>query len=114
MKKTILALSIFLLLLPLVAFAQDWMNNFLINQPYLVNRDPVQLIFDIVRYVLGFLGVIAVIVIIIGGFMWMTAAGNEEKVAKAKKVLVQGIIGLAIVMLAFVIATFVINMIRRA
>ena len=68
MKKTILALSIFLLLLPLVAFAQDWMNNFLINQPYLVNRDPVQLIFDIVRYVLGFLGVIAVIVIIIGGF----------------------------------------------
>ena len=39
----------------------------------------------------------------------MTAAGNDEKVGKAKKIIVQGLIGLIIVLLAFAIATFVIQ-----
>jgi type IV secretory pathway VirB2 component (pilin) len=63
----------------------------------------------IINVALGFLGIIAVIIILIGGFMWMTAGGNEDKVGKAKKLLVAGIIGLAIILSAYVIAKFIIS-----
>jgi hypothetical protein len=63
----------------------------------------------IISFVMGFLGIIAVIVILIAGFKWMTAGGNEDKVGEAKKLLVAGLIGLIIVILAYAIATFVIT-----
>ncbi len=56
---------------------------------------------------LGLLGIIFLVMIIIGGFNWMTAAGNEDKVTKAKATLYRGIIGLIIVVTAYVITAFV-------
>jgi len=41
--------------------------------------------------------------------MWMTAAGNEDKVGTAKKVMTAGVVGLVIVLAAFGIAKFVIG-----
>lgn len=64
---------------------------------------------NIVNLVLGFLGLIAVVIILIGGFKWMTAGGNEEKVGEAKKLLIAGLIGLVIILLAWGIATWVIS-----
>tara|TARA_Y100000310_G_scaffold256224_1_gene263987 strand:+ start:572 stop:964 length:393 start_codon:yes stop_codon:yes gene_type:complete len=69
---------------------------------------------DIVNILLGFLGVIAIIVILYGGFMWMTAGGNEDKVGEAKKMITAGIVGIIIVLAAFAIATFVINQVGEA
>ena len=57
--------------------------------------------------VLGFLGIIVIVVVIWGGFRWMTAGGNEEKVKSAKGILIAGTIGLAIIIMAYAIATFV-------
>jgi len=56
-----------------------------------------------------FLAIIAVIVILIGGFRWMTAAGNEDRVASAKKTIIAGAIGLIIILAAYAIVTFVIT-----
>lgn len=64
---------------------------------------------QIVQWVLGFLGLVAVIMILIGGFQWMTAGGNEEKVASAKKVISAAVIGLIIVLLAWAIVIFVVS-----
>ena len=47
--------------------------------------------------------------ILIGGFQWMTAAGNEEKVEKAKKIISAAIVGLIIILLAWAIVNFVIG-----
>jgi hypothetical protein len=69
---------------------------------------------SIIRVVLGFLGVVAVVIVLIGGFKWMTAGGNDDKVKSAKKVMVSGIIGLVIVLSAFAIAQFVISSIVTA
>jgi hypothetical protein len=63
----------------------------------------------IVNVLLGFLGVLAIIVILVGGFKWMTSGGNEEKVAGARQMIVAGIIGLAIILAAFAIVQFVVN-----
>lgn len=69
----------------------------------------VDTIAQIIRIALGFLGVIAVVIILVGGFQWMTAGGNDDKVKSAKKRIFAGIIGLVIVISAYAIAAFVIN-----
>jgi len=56
---------------------------------------------------LSFLGIIFLILIMYGGFVWMTAGGNEMKVLKAKQVLTQAIIGIIIVLAAYSMTSFV-------
>lgn len=54
-------------------------------------------------------GVIAVIVIILGGISYMTSQGDAGKVKKGKDTILYGIVGLIIVLMAQVIVTFVLN-----
>ena len=68
----------------------------------------------IIRAALAFLGVIAVVIIIWGGFKWMTSGGADEKVRDARKLIVMGIVGLAIVLSAYAIAQFVISSLATA
>ena len=58
---------------------------------------------------MGLLGIVAVVIILIGGFTWMTAGGNDEKVGEAKKWIFAGIIGLAIILSAYALSSFVIK-----
>jgi len=66
-------------------------------------------IMKIVRIVLGFVGVIALLIIIYAGYTWMTSAGNAEKIEKAKKILINAVIGLVIIFSAFAIVSFIIR-----
>ncbi len=68
----------------------------------------------IIRTFLTVLGVIAVVIVLYGGFMWMTARGEADKVDKAKKILLNGFIGLAIILLSWSITTFVLNALLEA
>ncbi len=63
----------------------------------------------IIKVAMGLLGIIAVVIILIGGFTWMVAGGNEEKIGEAKKMIFSGIIGLAIILSAYAIANFVVS-----
>jgi cytochrome bd-type quinol oxidase subunit 2 len=56
---------------------------------------------------LSLLGVIFVILIIISGYNWMTASGDEEKIKKATSTIRSAIIGLLIVVAAYSITYFV-------
>ncbi len=76
--------------------------------------DLVSTVEGVISVALGFLGIVAVIMILIGGFKWMTAAGNDDKVKGAKKLIYAGITGLIIVLLAYTIASFVIDTILTA
>ena len=75
-------------------------------------RDIKDTLAQIINIILGFLGVIAVIIILAGGFKWMTAGGNEDKVAESRKMIVQGVIGLVVIFAAWAIASFVITQLR--
>jgi len=75
----------------------------------LAQGDPRTIIGKVINFALGFLGVIAVGIILFGGFKWMTAAGNEDKVSEAKKLLGAGVVGLIIILAAWAVATFIIN-----
>lgn len=63
----------------------------------------------IINVALGFLGIIAVVIVLMGGFKYMISGGNEEKVGEAKKLIVSGIIGLAIILSAWAITSFVVS-----
>ena len=59
------------------------------------------------RYIQVFLtavGALLIGIILYGGYLWMTAGGNEEQVKTAKKWISNSVIGLAIVSLAWAIA----------
>lgn len=68
----------------------------------------------IINVALSLLGIIALIIVLIGGFKWMVAGGNEEKVTEARKLIFSGIIGLAIILSSYAIARFVLNQLGRA
>jgi hypothetical protein len=55
------------------------------------------------------IGVVAVVFIMIGGFWYLTSAGNEEQAEKGRKTLVNAVIGLAVVLLAVMIVRVVVN-----
>lgn len=64
---------------------------------------------SIISTILTLLGLVALVIVLLGGFKWMTSGGNEEKVGEAKKLLGAGIIGLIIVFAAWAIATFMVG-----
>lgn len=63
----------------------------------------------IINGVIAALGIIAVVIIIIGGVSYMTSSGDSAKVKKAKDTILYGVIGLVICVLAFAIVNFVIK-----
>lgn len=77
-------------------------------------RDPRDLAKNIINVVLGFLGIIAVVIILMAGFQWMTAGGEEEKVTEARQRLIQGAIGLVLILAAWIIAYFIIDQLVKA
>ncbi len=63
----------------------------------------------IVRAVLGLLGIIATAIILYAGYLIMTSAGEEEKITKGKRTLINAVIGSAIILSALTIVQFVLN-----
>ncbi|PIR06605.1 MAG: hypothetical protein COV55_03720 [Candidatus Komeilibacteria bacterium CG11_big_fil_rev_8_21_14_0_20_36_20] len=99
-----------LLFLPMAARAQDdpfGVNE--LNSIELGTKDLPETIAGVVNIVLGFLGILSTIIILLGGFKWMTSQGNTDKVDEAKKLIGAGVVGLVIVLAAYAIARFVLN-----
>lgn len=114
LKKLVVAFVFVMLVAPMLALpaqAQNLGLNYATNLGLQTSSqsDPRDIAVDIVKYLMTFLGIIAVVVILLGGFKWMTAAGNEDKVSEAKKLIIAGVIGLIIILSAFAIVTFVIG-----
>lgn len=72
-------------------------------------KDVRSTIAQIIKVAMGLLGIVAVVIILIGGFTWMTAGGNEDKVGEAKKWIFSGVIGLALILSAYALAQFIIT-----
>ncbi len=62
----------------------------------------------------AFLSIVFFVQVIIGGVQLMMAGGNEDKVAEAKKRIMHGVIGVGIVLAAYIITYFVLTQVSRA
>lgn len=67
-----------------------------------------------IKAVLSVLGIIYLIMILIGGFKWMTAAGDEEQVNRSLGIIKRATIGLLIVISAYGIANFVFDALKSS
>lgn len=108
-KLTRAAVGTALWALPLAALAQLDLGVEYGTFTGLGTKDIRETVAQIINVALGLLGIVAVVIVIAGGFTWMTAGGNEEKVDSAKKMIFAGVIGLAIILSAYAIARFVIT-----
>ena len=61
------------------------------------------------NYFLGFLGLIAVVMIVYAGVLMVTAQGEEEQLGKGKKIILWAVIGLVVIMLSYAIVTMVVG-----
>jgi hypothetical protein len=68
-----------------------------------------QFILKIINIALAVTGLIAVLFLIIGGFRYITSAGNEETAEQAKKIIINAIIGVVVIILSFVIVRVISN-----
>ncbi|MEI7497820.1 MAG: Ig-like domain-containing protein [Candidatus Falkowbacteria bacterium] len=73
------------------------------------NSNPQIMAAKVINWGLGFLGIIAVGIILYAGFLWMTSNGNADQVDRAKKILIGGLIGLIIILASWGIATWLVN-----
>ena len=124
-SKVAAALMVAALTLPFVASAQGTTNpppftNALAqtqvvgNQAGIASSTPLPvLIGNIVNVVLGFLGIVFLVLLLYAGFLWMTAQGEEKPVTKAKDIIKQSIIGLIVIVAAFAISNFVLTSLIR-
>lgn len=71
-------------------------------------------IFQVINYLLSFIGVIFFIILVYGGYLWMFARGNEDQVLRAKKITREVIIGIIIIVLARVFVEFILSQIGES
>ena len=110
MIKRLRYLLLYLLLIPNITQAQtdiglDNLEGINLGK----EQDPVIVASGIINALLLLLGIISVIIILSGGFKWMTSAGNAEKVTEAKNLIKNGVIGLMIILSAYTITRFVVE-----
>jgi len=122
MKNILSKISALFLLLPNIVFAQTQVPNsgtgiksaFRVaeetaSSSYNTTRNLDLVLGDIILIILSSIGAVFVIFIVYAGYLWMTASGNEQKVDKSIQILKQSIIGLIVVVGAYAIAYFVIQ-----
>lgn len=66
----------------------------------------------VLKGLFSFLAVLFFLLIIYGGILWMTAAGSDQKIEKAKKIIISSIIGIAVVFGAYLITVLAITIFR--
>lgn len=108
-SKALLAFGITLSILAPVAVSAQLTIEDIGGSLNLGNADLKDTVVNIIKFFLGLLGLIAIVMMLYGGFTWMTAGGNEDKVDTAKKIISSASIGLVIVLISWAIVQFVIN-----
>ncbi|MBT6691713.1 hypothetical protein HOB10_05290 [Candidatus Parcubacteria bacterium] len=84
------------------------------GQTGLIERPITDVIASIVRGLLAVLGTLFVVLIILGGFKWMTSQGNADRIKEAKESIKNATIGLVIVVTSYAIVRFVFDSLLKA
>lgn len=84
-----------------------------INPGGVVENDLMETIKRVINTVIGIVGMLAVIMIIMGGISFATSQGDAAKVTKARNTILYGVVGLIISLLAFAIVNFVLSSIFK-
>lgn len=107
-------LGVFLAVLASPAFAMAVTFNFAGTRP---DNAPFASVPDMLTRIINFLLIIAgiafVLLFLVGGITYLTAGGDKDGEAKAKRMLANAVIGLIITLSAFAVATFIYNYLTK-
>lgn len=78
----------------------------------LIKLERTTVIGNIIKSLLGLTGTVTVIMMVYGGLLWMTAAGNEKAVSKAKQIILWTAIGLVLIFSSYTILNFLFSSLR--
>lgn len=84
-------------------------GNELKNLFTIQSKTPNEITSLIFSTILGIAGLVFMIMMLVGGFAYLTGAGNEEKTGKAKKLMVDAVIGVILTASAYGISQFIIG-----
>lgn len=65
----------------------------------------------VIKLIINMSGVVAIVFLMVGGFLYMTSSGNEEAAEKGKKIIINAIIGLVVIIMAGTIVTIISNLV---
>ncbi|MBR2586963.1 hypothetical protein IKE71_01155 [Candidatus Saccharibacteria bacterium] len=95
---------------PAYADAADSVRDALrVVEPSSSSADLETIVKRVINTLLYVIGILAVVMIIIGGVQYATSAGDQAAVTKAKNTIIYGLVGLAIAVLAYAIVNFVLG-----
>ena len=63
----------------------------------------------IIQAFIGILGIALIILLVYAGYLWATAGGNTEEVKKSKQMMVNGLVGIILMLSAYAITDYVLN-----
>jgi len=72
-----------------------------------IKKDYKVTIVNFIKTILSVIGVLFLILIIWGGVTWMTAAGNDEKIKKAQKIISGATVGFIIIISAYAVTLYI-------
>lgn len=108
MRKHLYLVGLAFFLLPQSVAANETLDNLRRAAGGLqTNLTPTQVIARIINAILGLVASIFIILIILSGFRWMTSQGSSDQVKKAKETIINSVIGLAVILLSYVITRFI-------
>ncbi|HLC95301.1 MAG TPA: hypothetical protein VJH89_02325 [Patescibacteria group bacterium] len=104
MKKLLFSAIVFVLLLPTATFAQLNEQRLISSSELPVSRDGLYgAVQNLMQWLLGIFGFIGIIGFVIAGIWYLTAAGDETQIERAKKAMIYSIIGVIVGLIGLVI-----------
>ncbi|KKP65886.1 MAG: hypothetical protein UR61_C0009G0003 [candidate division WS6 bacterium GW2011_GWE1_34_7] len=98
----------------IISLAQFTIGGYTFNPPsvkgdFTTLAGVLAMIADLLSFAVGLAAVVAVVIIIYSGFLFITSGGDSENISKAGKALTAAIVGLIIVFLARTIIVFILE-----
>lgn len=62
---------------------------------------------NFINGILGTVGILFFLLMVYGGYLWLTSRGAEEQVTKAKNIIMTAVIGMVVVVAAYAVTTFI-------
>lgn len=75
-----------------------------------LRQEPAVMIGRLVKTILALIGMLLLILLIYGGFIWMNSHGNETEVKRAQSIIQNALIGVVVVLMAYAITQLFFNL----
>jgi len=114
MRKKCIILVVVLISLLAINYARCAADSTVTLPNPLKGQDDIPvLVGNAINYILGMLGVLALVMFIYGGLMWMTSGGAADKIKKGKDTLVWAILGMALVFFSYALLDFILKALQQ-